>query len=89
MKRILLLSLLAAALALNGCSSKLTEDNLQKIHNGMTTDEVKAILGPPTDAQSSGALGITGTTFTYHTSTSDVKITFLNEKVIATEGDFK
>ena len=80
---------IATALFLAACGSKLTEDNLQKIHNGMTTDEVKAILGNPTDVQSSGVLGITGTTYTYHTDTSDVKITFLNEKVISTEGDFK
>jgi len=29
------------------------------------------------------------TTFTYHTGSSNVAITFLNDKVIATEGDFK
>jgi outer membrane protein assembly factor BamE (lipoprotein component of BamABCDE complex) len=75
--------------ALAACS-KLTEDNLQKIHNGMTTAEVKAILGNPTDASSSNAFGIiSGTTYTYHTSTSDVKITFVDDKVIATQGDFK
>ena len=80
---------IAGLLLLTACASRLTEDNLQKIHNGMTTDEVKAILGTPTSVQSSGALGITGTTFTYHTGSSDVKITFLNDKVIATEGEFK
>ena len=80
--------LLASALALIACS-RLTEANLQKIHTGMTTDEVKAILGSPTDAQSGDMLGIKGTSYTYHTATSDVKITFLNDKVISTEGDFK
>jgi hypothetical protein len=83
------LLLLAMVLLLTACGSKLTEDNLQKIHNGMTTNEVKAILGSPNDVQSSGALGITGTTYTYHAGSSDVKITFLNDKVIATEGEFK
>jgi hypothetical protein len=87
MRRILPVAALALLLA--ACASKLTEDNLQKIHNGMTTDEVKAILGTPTGIQSSGALGITGTTYTYHSGSSDVKITFLNDKVIATEGEFK
>jgi hypothetical protein len=80
--------LIAVALAATACS-RLTEANLEKIHNGMTVDEVKAILGDPTSVQSSGMLGITGTTFTYHSGNSDVKISFLNEKVIATEGDFK
>jgi outer membrane protein assembly factor BamE (lipoprotein component of BamABCDE complex) len=81
--------LVGATLLLLTACSKLTEDNLQKIHNGMTTDEVKAILGAPTDTQSGSALGISGTTYVYHTSASDVKITFLNDKVIATEGEFK
>ena len=80
---------MASILLLTACS-RLTEDNLQKIHNGMTTAEVKAILGEPTNSATSSALGIvSGTTYTYHTSSSDVKITFLNDKVIATEGDFK
>jgi hypothetical protein len=70
--------------------SRLTESNLQKIQNGMTTDEVKAILGAPTSSQTGSALGIiSGTTYIYHTDTSDVKITFMNDKVIATEGEFK
>jgi hypothetical protein len=84
------LFIMAAALALTACS-RLTEDNLQKIHNGMTTADVKAILGDPTDVKtSSGPFGLlSGTTYTYHTSSSDVTITFLNDKVITTEGEFK
>ena len=39
--------LLFTALVLTGCS-KFTETNLEKIHNGMTVDEVKAIFGSPT-----------------------------------------
>ncbi len=80
---------LAVGLSLAACS-KLTEDNLQKVHNGMTTGDVKAILGEPTSSQTGSALGIvSGTTYVYHTDTSDVKITFVDDKVIATEGDFK
>jgi hypothetical protein len=83
-----ILVLLAGVLLLTACS-RLTEANLQKIHNNMSPDEVKAILGDPTSVQSSGVLGITGTTFIYHSGSSDVKITFLNDKVLATEGEFK
>jgi SmpA/OmlA family protein len=90
MKKFLTPFLAVAALFLVAACSRLTEDNLQKVHNGMTTDEVKAILGEPTSSDTSSALGIiSGTTYTYHTSSSDVKITFVNDKVIATEGDFK
>ena len=80
--------LLAAALLLTACS-KLTAENLQKIHSGMTTEEVKAILGSPTDVQSADMLGFKSTSYTYHTRTSEVKIVFLNDKVMSTEGDFK
>ena len=89
MKTIRTLLILTAVVALAACS-KLTEDNLEKVHNGMTTDEVKAILGEPTSSQTGNALGIiAGTTFIYHTEKSDVKITFVNDKVIATEGSFQ
>jgi hypothetical protein len=51
---------------------------------------VKAILGEPTSSDSSSALGIvSGTTYVYHTDKSDVKITFVNDKVIATDGTFQ
>lgn len=90
MKNIYTALVAVAALLMVTACSRLTEVNLQKVHNGMTTAEVKAILGEPTSSQTGSALGIiSGTTYTYHTSTSDVKITFLNDKVIATEGEFK
>ncbi len=83
------LLVVVAVLLVTACS-RLTEDNLQNVHNGMTTDEVKAILGEPTSSQTGSALGIvSGTTYIYHTGTSDVKINFVNDKVIATEGEFK
>ena len=84
-----LLFIVPAVLALAACS-KATEENLQKVHNGMTTAEVRDILGKPTKEDTSSALGIiSGTTFTYHTDTSDVKISFVNDKVVSTEGTFK
>ena len=83
------LLILTAVIALVACS-KLTESNLEKVQNGMTTDQVKAILGEPTDSQTK-SLPILGssTVYTYHTDTSNVVITFLNDKVVTTEGDFK
>lgn len=89
MKNLRTILLTSVVLVLAACASKLTEANLQKIHTGMTTDEVKAILGEPTTKESGSMLGISGTTYTYHTDTSDVKITFVNDKVMTTEGEFK
>ena len=90
MKKLHLPFLALVTLVLVTACSRLTQDNLQKVHNGMSPDEVKAILGNPTSSESSTALGIiSGTTYTYHSGSSEVKINFLNDKVIATEGEFK
>jgi hypothetical protein len=90
MKSIYQIALALAVLSLITACSRLTEDNLDKIQNGMTTTDVKAILGEPTSSETSSPLGIvTGTSYVYHTSTADVKIVFVNDKVISKEGDFK
>ncbi len=88
MKNFRALLLIPAVVALAACS-KLTQDNLEKVHNGMTTDEVKATLGEPTSSSSGSFLGQSGTDFLYHTDKSDVKIDFVNDKVIATSGSFQ
>jgi outer membrane protein assembly factor BamE (lipoprotein component of BamABCDE complex) len=88
MKTIRTLLLFTAVVALAACA-KLTQDNLEKVHNGMTTDEVKAILGEPTSSSSGSFLGQSGTEYLYHTDKSDVKIDFVNDKVIATQGSFQ
>jgi len=88
MKPIRTILLLTVAAALAACS-KLTEDNLQKIHNGMTTAEVKAVLGDPTSSNSGNLLGLSGTSYVYHTDKSDVTINFVDDKVISTEGSFQ
>ncbi len=90
MKTIRTLFLFIPAILVLAACSKLTEENLQKVHTGMTTAEVEAILGKPTNSSTSNSFNIlSGTTYTYHTDTSDVKITFVNDKVIATDGNFK
>lgn len=82
--------LIAAGLTALAACSKLTEDNLEKIHPGMAPDEVKAILGEPTSSQTGNMLGlVSGTTYVYHTDKSDVKINFVNDKVVSTEGNFQ
>ncbi len=88
MKRIRTLLLFTAVAALAACA-KLTQDNLEKIHNGMSTADVKAILGEPTSSSQGSFLGQSGTEYVYHTDKSDVKIDFVNDKVIATSGSFQ
>ncbi|MEI9998416.1 MAG: outer membrane protein assembly factor BamE [Verrucomicrobiota bacterium] len=67
----------------------MTESNLEKVHNGMTSAEVKGILGDPTSSETSSLLGISGTTYTYHTDKSDVKIIFVDDKVTLVQGNFQ
>jgi hypothetical protein len=86
MKKIMMV--LAVGL-LVACGSKLTPENLAKVQTGMTESEVKGILGSPTTTESSGALGITGTVYTYKSGPNEVKVTFVNGKVFATAGSLK
>ncbi len=55
----------------------------------MTSAEVKGILGDPTSSETSSLLGISGTTYTYHTDKSDVKIIFVDDKVTLVQGNFQ
>jgi outer membrane protein assembly factor BamE (lipoprotein component of BamABCDE complex) len=88
MKILRTLLLLTTVAALSACS-KLTQDNLEKVHTGMTTTDVKSILGDPTSSQTGNLLGISGTSYTYHTDKSDVTITFVNDKVTTIQGNFQ
>jgi outer membrane protein assembly factor BamE (lipoprotein component of BamABCDE complex) len=44
-------------MCLSACS-RITPENFDKIKVGMTSDQVKAILGSPTESQTQGALGL-------------------------------
>ena len=69
--------------------SRVTSQNIDKIKVGMTSDQVKVILGQPNDSKTQGALGLSSTTFTYKKGSSEVTVVFLNDKVMAKNGEFK
>jgi uncharacterized protein YcfL len=77
-----------ALLMLVACGSKLNQENLNKVQSGMTETEVKAALGSPTASESSSALGMTGSVYTYKSGENEVKITFVNGKVFTVAGSF-
>ena len=54
MTRQLKFALLAAVVLVAACGSRVNKDNYDKIENGMTQDEVYAILGKPTEVSSAG-----------------------------------
>jgi hypothetical protein len=86
--------LIASMLALDGCNSgpfsTLTQENLDKIQTGMSSAQVKAILGEPTESKTEPIpiVGGTKTTFTYTNNQSNVVIVLKNDQVQTKEGTF-
>lgn len=64
------------------CGGKLTQANFEKVKQDMTTDEVKGILGAPTETNTTSLpLFGTVTTFTYKTEKSEATVIFHEGKV--------
>jgi len=84
-----LVFLLPLALILMGCASRITAANLAQIKTGMTSEQVRTILGSPDDTKSQGAVGLTSTTYVYRKNASEVKIIFLNDRVMAVQSQVK
>lgn len=78
-----------SATFLLGCVNKLSNENLSKVKNGQTEEEVKAILGKPDRVETGETLGLRGTTYYYSGHGAEVKVVFLNNSVMAKEGSFK
>ena len=74
-----LVALLAAAL-LASCA-KITQDNFSRIQEGMSEQEVIALLGEPTEANSVNLLGVSGTSSRWVGSDAEITIRFVNGKV--------
>ena len=85
---------LALSLLIAGCgvfsSMALTQANLDKIHDDMSPEEVKSILGEPTDSKSEPIpiVGGTQTIYTYHSDSADVTIIFKNDLMKEKKGTF-
>ena len=79
---------------LGGCHSgpmnTLTQENLDKIQTDMSSQQVKAILGEPTESKSEPIpiVGGTKTTYIYSTDKDRVVIVLKNDTVQTKEGTF-
>ena len=71
---------LAAVVLLAACS-KITQENFAKIRDGMSEQEVLALLGEPTESSSAGMLGISGTSSRWIGGDAVITIRFVNGKV--------
>jgi hypothetical protein len=94
MKLLLSLFTAVAVLTLTGCGGgspvTLTQQNLDKVQEGMSAAEVKTILGNPTDSKSEPIpiVGGTKTTYVYSNENSRVVIVLKNDTVQSKEGHF-
>lgn len=74
------LTALLLALALAACT-KVTQDNYARIQDGMSEQEVHAILGKPAESSSITVLGLSGTSSRWLSGDAVVTIQFANGKV--------
>lgn len=76
---------LAAALAftlLVAACSKVTQENYAKIQDGMTEQEVIALLGPASESGGMSVLGVSGGSSTWVDQGAVISIQFVNGKVV-------
>jgi len=71
-----------AALLLLAACSRVTQDNFAKIQDGMSEQEVTAILGSPAESSSGSILGISGTSSTWTGGDAVITVRFVNGKVV-------
>jgi hypothetical protein len=71
---------LIAALAIAACS-KVTQENYLKVQEGMSEEEVIALLGRPTESNSVNILGVSGTASRWVGRDAVITVRFVNGKV--------
>jgi hypothetical protein len=78
---LMLLSLLVLVLA--ACGSKVNEGNYAKIEIDMTEEQVRSLLGEPTESSSINVAGLSGTSLKWVGKEGTINVQFLNGKVKA------
>ncbi|RPI08084.1 MAG: outer membrane protein assembly factor BamE [Zetaproteobacteria bacterium] len=80
---------LLAALVFVGCGSKVTQENFDKVQPGTTQEEVKTILGAPTESSTASIGFISGGTWIWKTGDATIAIQFVHGKVLAKQFERK
>lgn len=78
-----------ALIILVACDNNLTPQNFEKVKTGMTSTEVQAILGKPTEVKTSDMGFTSGTVNIYRKGSSEARVIFLNDRVMTKSGEFK
>ena len=76
-------SLLLAAFLLLAACSKVTQENFGKIQDGMSEQEVQALLGKPRESSNITVLGLSGTSSRWAADEGTIAVQFVNGKVRA------
>ena len=79
---------LALLLALAACS-KVNQENFAKVQDGMTEEQVIAILGKPTESTSVSVLGVSGTASRWVSGDTTIVVRFVGGKVALKSLDLK
>jgi outer membrane protein assembly factor BamE (lipoprotein component of BamABCDE complex) len=77
------LAAVVLAVVVAGCATRVTKENFDKIHTGMTQAQVQAILGEPTESSSVDLPVFSGTSSTWRAGDTSITIQFVNGKVVA------
>ena len=72
---------LALLLTTAAACSKINADNFGKVRDGMSEQEVLALLGTPTESSSVSVLGISGTASKWVAKDAVITVQFVNGKV--------
>jgi len=75
-------ALVLALLVLAAACSKITQENFSRIRDGMSEQEVQALLGSPTESSSRTVLGVSGTSSKWVASDAVITVQFVNGKVL-------
>jgi outer membrane protein assembly factor BamE (lipoprotein component of BamABCDE complex) len=70
-------------LCLAACGSRLSQENFDKIREGMSQKEVREILGEPVDASGASFLGLSSGEAVWKDDTTAISVHFLNDKVVS------
>ncbi len=70
-------------LCLAACGSRLSQENFDKIHEGMSQKEVREILGEPVDASGASLLGLSSGEAVWKDDKTTITVHFLNDKLVS------
>ena len=73
----------AILLCLAACGPRLSQENFDKIHEGMSQKEVREILGEPVDASGASLLGFSSGEAVWKDDKTTITVHFLNDKVVS------